>query len=140
MPTILTIELSDRKKSMFTRLLRPSTTNAVLASATAAVTGSAVFAATRTDSSDKTAECADNTVVGMLQGIHQKVSNIEAVFGSVEKPPPPPKKHGIDIVLGAQWGDEGKGKLVDMLSQVCMCVFSFAIFVALNLRPRFICL
>jgi len=24
---------------------------------------------------------------------------------------------GIDIVLGAQWGDEGKGKLVDMLSQ-----------------------
>ena len=27
-------------------------------------------------------------------------------------------KYGIDIVLGAQWGDEGKGKLVDMLSQV----------------------
>lgn len=27
-------------------------------------------------------------------------------------------KHGIDIVLGAQWGDEGKGKLVDVLSQV----------------------
>lgn len=24
---------------------------------------------------------------------------------------------GIDVVLGAQWGDEGKGKLVDMLSQ-----------------------
>jgi adenylosuccinate synthase len=24
---------------------------------------------------------------------------------------------GIDIVLGAQWGDEGKGKLVDLLSQ-----------------------
>ena len=28
------------------------------------------------------------------------------------------KNHGVDIVLGAQWGDEGKGKLVDMLSQV----------------------
>lgn len=27
-------------------------------------------------------------------------------------------KNGIDIVLGAQWGDEGKGKLVDVLSQV----------------------
>ena len=27
------------------------------------------------------------------------------------------KTHGIDIVLGAQWGDEGKGKLVDLLSQ-----------------------
>ena len=28
------------------------------------------------------------------------------------------KKSGIDIVLGGQWGDEGKGKLVDILSQV----------------------
>jgi len=28
-------------------------------------------------------------------------------------------KNGIDVVLGAQWGDEGKGKLVDLLSQVC---------------------
>jgi hypothetical protein len=26
--------------------------------------------------------------------------------------------YGIDVVLGSQWGDEGKGKLVDMLSQV----------------------
>ena len=25
-------------------------------------------------------------------------------------------KNGTDVVLGAQWGDEGKGKLVDMLS------------------------
>jgi hypothetical protein len=24
----------------------------------------------------------------------------------------------IDVVLGGQWGDEGKGKLVDILSQV----------------------
>ena len=42
------------------------------------------------------------------------------------------EKPGIDVVLGSQWGDEGKGKLVDMLSQVryvstvsysmnCMC-------------------
>lgn len=30
------------------------------------------------------------------------------------------KKPGIDVVLGSQWGDEGKGKLVDMLSQVCV--------------------
>lgn len=28
-------------------------------------------------------------------------------------------KPGIDVVLGSQWGDEGKGKLVDILSQVC---------------------
>ena len=35
-----------------------------------------------------------------------------------------PRKHGIDVVLGGQWGDEGKGKLVDILSQVGFC-FSF---------------
>ncbi len=26
------------------------------------------------------------------------------------------KKGKVDVVLGAQWGDEGKGKLVDILS------------------------
>jgi hypothetical protein len=101
---------------MFSRLLRPSTSNAVLAGAASAMAGSA-FITSRTES-ENVSECADNTVVGMLQGIHQKVSNIEAVLGTVEKPPLPPKRHGIDVVLGAQWGDEGKGKLVDMLSQV----------------------
>jgi adenylosuccinate synthase len=30
---------------------------------------------------------------------------------------PSKEQYGIDIVLGAQWGDEGKGKLVDLLSQ-----------------------
>lgn len=35
------------------------------------------------------------------------------------------KESGIDVVLGGQWGDEGKGKLVDILSQVCMCMYEF---------------
>ena len=35
------------------------------------------------------------------------------------------RPHGIDVVLGAQWGDEGKGKLVDLLSQVCVSVCWF---------------
>ena len=26
------------------------------------------------------------------------------------------KRGTVDVILGAQWGDEGKGKLVDMLS------------------------
>ena len=26
------------------------------------------------------------------------------------------KKGSVDVILGAQWGDEGKGKLVDILS------------------------
>jgi len=33
------------------------------------------------------------------------------------------KQHGIDVVLGGQWGDEGKGKLVDILSQVSLFAF-----------------
>ena len=44
---------------------------------------------------------------------------METIVGSAQPPNRSDKdKHGIDIVLGAQWGDEGKGKLVDMLSQV----------------------
>jgi len=34
-------------------------------------------------------------------------------------------KSKVDVVLGAQWGDEGKGKVVDMLASdvdiVCRC-------------------
>ena len=118
---------------MFSRLLRPSTTNAVLASAAAVATGSALVATGRAESSSDgskhLSKCADNTVVGMLQGIQQKVSNIEAMIGTIEVTPPAPKRQGIDVVLGAQWGDEGKGKLVDMLSQVrvCVCSCSYAI-------------
>ena len=41
-------------------------------------------------------------------------------------------KPGIDVVLGSQWGDEGKGKLVDMLSQV---FFSFTF---CQIHPSFI--
>lgn len=64
------------------------------------------------------------TVLSLLQEIAQKVSSLERRVGSVEQQRPVsmvakavPSTSGIDIVLGAQWGDEGKGKLVDMLSQ-----------------------
>lgn len=37
----------------------------------------------------------------------------------------------VTVVLGAQWGDEGKGKVVDMLSGqadiVCRCQVSYSI-------------
>ena len=58
----------------------------------------------------------------------KKVKNIESSLGgmnakeSISYKAPPTNKgklHGIDVVLGSQWGDEGKGKLVDILSQVC---------------------
>jgi hypothetical protein len=101
---------------MFRNVLRSSSTsNAFVAGAAAALTGSAFVASQQ---SDMVSECADNTVVGLLQGIARKVSNIEALLGTIEHKPPPMKRNGIDVVLGAQWGDEGKGKLVDMLSQV----------------------
>ena len=52
----------------------------------------------------------------------QNVSNSTTKYCSSKS-----KASGIDVVLGGQWGDEGKGKLVDMLSQVSffakgMCV------------------
>jgi hypothetical protein len=51
---------------------------------------------------------------------------LETIVGSAQPPKPSDKdKHGIDIVLGAQWGDEGKGKLVDVLSQVSYYCYLF---------------
>lgn len=36
-----------------------------------------------------------------------------------------PERSKITVVLGAQWGDEGKGKVVDLLAEkadlVCRC-------------------
>jgi adenylosuccinate synthase len=83
--------------------------------------------------------------MGLLQDISYKVSRLEHVltgssgsngYGSANSNSYPSQKktssntrasngagntgnaaQGIDIVLGAQWGDEGKGKLVDLLSQ-----------------------
>jgi len=40
-----------------------------------------------------------------------------------------PEKSKVTVVLGAQWGDEGKGKVVDMLATnvdvVCRCQVCF---------------
>lgn len=49
--------------------------------------------------------------------------------GSQEAPktriPRPTVGNKVTVVLGAQWGDEGKGKVVDLLAQdadmVCRC-------------------
>lgn len=71
-----------------------------------------------------------NTIIGYLQEISAKLTKLESLVGVSEDkcmsngslPPvfvtPGSRKiHGIDVVLGGQWGDEGKGKLVDILSQ-----------------------
>lgn len=68
----------------------------------------------------------NNSVIGMLGDIKEKVETIQNTLGISEQSTSgltskstinSSKKAGIDVVLGSQWGDEGKGKLVDMLSQ-----------------------
>lgn len=110
---------------------------AATAAASAAAGGYAIGSSNNNDVS----KCDSDgpTVLGMLKDLSDRVSGIERALGSGSGassssssasastssssstkyvPPSPPKKsYGIDVVLGAQWGDEGKGKLVDMLSQ-----------------------
>eukprot|EP00565_Helicotheca_tamesis_P006064 CAMPEP_0185736118 /NCGR_PEP_ID=MMETSP1171-20130828/26955_1 /TAXON_ID=374046 /ORGANISM="Helicotheca tamensis, Strain CCMP826" /LENGTH=530 /DNA_ID=CAMNT_0028406631 /DNA_START=42 /DNA_END=1634 /DNA_ORIENTATION=+ len=73
------------------------------------------------------AKCEDDmggptTIMGLLKDIASKVNNLETAIGVSGGGPPKSglvasRSHGIDVVLGSQWGDEGKGKLVDKLSQ-----------------------
>lgn len=68
-----------------------------------------------------------STILGVLSDISAQLKELETMIGKAyyQSNGPPPntftgagrKVYGIDIVLGAQWGDEGKGKLVDLLSQ-----------------------
>lgn len=67
-----------------------------------------------------------DTMLTLFLGHLLQVSNLEAAIGAsaplaTGKDVEVKKKNGIDVVLGAQWGDEGKGKLVDLLSQVRTC-------------------
>lgn len=106
------------------------------------LSGSSALGATVAGSTTKTTQCDENSnnksVMGHLEELSQRLKNVESVLGvgganettsssssvpvssvqKYEKPSLPQKKkqHGIDIVLGGQWGDEGKGKLVDILS------------------------
>jgi len=74
-----------------------------------------------TGSTDNISDCDSPTIVSMLKDISLKLSNLEATVGSSSSSGPVSSAknsdNGIDVVLGAQWGDEGKGKLVDLLSQ-----------------------
>jgi len=72
----------------------------------------------------------NTTVLGYLNEIVHRLKKIEYTLGQLPSAPQSSetryvqpstpkaakKKQGIDIVLGGQWGDEGKGKLVDILS------------------------
>mmetsp|Transcript_20580 Transcript_20580/g.35079 ORF Transcript_20580/g.35079 Transcript_20580/m.35079 type:complete len:541 (-) Transcript_20580:202-1824(-) len=71
----------------------------------------------------------DESVLSMLGDIQARLSALQQTIGTSTSPTAATyqndaistgsssTKPGIDVVLGSQWGDEGKGKLVDMLSQ-----------------------
>ncbi|XP_026164322.1 adenylosuccinate synthetase isozyme 2 isoform X1 [Mastacembelus armatus] len=52
-------------------------------------------------------------------------TNGSGTGGSTKRAPRPSVGNKVTVVLGAQWGDEGKGKVVDLLAQdadmVCRC-------------------
>lgn len=54
-----------------------------------------------------------------------------AVNGNAQRTSPGTDNNKVTVVLGAQWGDEGKGKVVDMLATdvdvVCRCQVSVVI-------------
>lgn len=73
-------------------------------------------------------------------------NGLNGLGGSPRKKARTEPEHKAIVVLGAQWGDEGKGKVVDMLAEdvdiVCRCqvqYFSLIIFGDFrnrNLRSR----
>lgn len=130
---------------MFSRIAATSGKTALLA-AGSAIGGASGATYLLSNSEKNVANCESGekpTVMSLLGDISSRVSKIEESMGiassgasaSASSGATSSKKYsgqselarrqtmasanyGIDIVLGAQWGDEGKGKLVDMLSQV----------------------
>lgn len=82
----------------------------------AAVAAAAANQSSSADCEAKGASVAPASVQTTLKEVVAKLNRIESAVAN-------PKRHydginpGVDVVLGAQWGDEGKGKLVDNLSQ-----------------------
>ena len=82
----------------------------------------------KTTACDSSRSSEPQTVLDHVEQLYKKVDNIEKTLGSLTKNGQREEqkvftieksgKSGIDVVLGGQWGDEGKGKLVDILSQV----------------------
>lgn len=113
---------------MFSRIAQQGTRTVALALGAGTAGGAAVLASSDRSANPTKCDGGSDTVIGMLREISSRVGVIEANLGINGKGAPAaapltaPKKassssYGIDVVLGAQWGDEGKGKLVDILSQ-----------------------
>lgn len=114
--------------------LRRASRLAVPATAAAAAGVVAASSSSSENARDGGVALCDNdpsppSVMGTLSDIRAKVESIQRTLGVADEAAGKIKgyandakgkkkaKPGIDVVLGSQWGDEGKGKLVDMLSQ-----------------------
>jgi len=66
-----------------------------------------------------TVRTTPDNLMSVLKGLSASVHELETSLGlgAGASGSSSSRKQKIDVVLGAQWGDEGKGKLVDMLSQ-----------------------
>ena len=128
--------------TMFSRIAATSGKTALLAAGSAIGGASgATYLLSGAEKNAANCEAEKPTVMSLLSDISSRVSKIEESMGipsasSASSGAATSSKkyggqselarrqtmasadYGIDIVLGAQWGDEGKGKLVDMLSQV----------------------
>ncbi|KAG7353894.1 adenylosuccinate synthetase [Nitzschia inconspicua] len=107
---------------MFRNIFRSHVASMAAGASAAAFVGSSYFSRHNIDNDNARCEKkADDasTVVGLLQGLTESMKRVEVTLGTANLSSDSSKsqRHGIDVVLGAQWGDEGKGKLVDMLSQ-----------------------
>lgn len=66
----------------------------------------------------------------LISSFKMSVNNgLNGLHGSPRKRARTEPEHKAVVVLGAQWGDEGKGKVVDMLAEnvdiVCRCQVLF---------------
>jgi adenylosuccinate synthase len=116
---------------MFRGILKKHSQTAVVAAS--ALSGFGLSNAMHEKETDSTkCDSAQPTLLEQVKEIAAKVNSIEKTLGVVKESKDtqaqtkayvkPLSKStasasGIDVVLGGQWGDEGKGKLVDILSQ-----------------------
>lgn len=63
--------------------------------------------------------------MAVCSGVQMNGLNGNEINGSPRKKPRIDNQNKVTVILGAQWGDEGKGKVVDMLATdvdvVCRC-------------------
>lgn len=108
---------------MFRSLLSKQTQTALVAAGASIGLTSIALSRQREENVTMCEDDKPSSVLEHLQSISNKVSNIEKTLGISPKESKKTivdttsKVNGIDVVLGGQWGDEGKGKLVDILSQ-----------------------